>query len=123
MSTIIPNISLDNPGPAPLDAAASSGGASGSGNTPNNQLDGNSFITLLTAQLQAQDPLNPLDPNQMVSELTQMNTLQQIIQIREDMDAMLQNSQAAPTVAKASAANEAAALGLAGRSTFAMPRL
>src|SRR5439155_22473714 len=79
----------------PLDSASGSKAASSSSsaNTPNNQLDGNSFITLLTAQLQAQDPLNPLDPNQMVSELTQMNTLQQIIQIREDLDGLLQGAQ------------------------------
>ncbi len=50
------------------------------------ELGPNAFITLLTAQLQAQDPLNPMDPNQMVSELTSMNTLQETIQIRQDLD-------------------------------------
>lgn len=44
-------------------------------------LDGNSFITLLTAQLQAQDPTNPMDPNQFVTELVQFNMLQQLINI------------------------------------------
>ena len=57
--------------------------------SPSNELTANSFITLLTTQLQAQDPLNPLDPNQMVNELTTMNTLQQIMQIRQDLDALL----------------------------------
>jgi flagellar basal-body rod modification protein FlgD len=52
------------------------------------ELGPNAFITLLTAQLQAQDPLSPLDPNQMVSELTSMNTLQEIIQIRQDLDSL-----------------------------------
>src|SRR5579859_2339524 len=61
----------------------------GSQASPSNELTANSFITLLTTQLQAQDPLNPLDPNQMVNELTTMNTLQQIMQIRQDMDALL----------------------------------
>lgn len=106
MNSLIPAASLHNPNLSPLDASAGSGSASSSQNTPNNQLDGNSFITLLTAQLQAQDPLNPLDPNQMVSELTEMNTLQQIIQIREDMDAMLQNSQPAPTSGKSPVSNQ-----------------
>jgi len=46
----------------------------------------NSFITLLVAQLQAQDPLNPMDPTQMVSELTEINSLQQLVQIRTDLD-------------------------------------
>jgi flagellar basal-body rod modification protein FlgD len=53
-----------------------------------NELGPNAFITLLTAQLQAQDPLNPMDPNQMVTELTSMNTLQETIQIRQDLDAL-----------------------------------
>jgi flagellar basal-body rod modification protein FlgD len=53
------------------------------------ELGPNAFITLLTAQLQAQDPSNPMDPNQMVSELTSMNTLQETIQMRQDMDALV----------------------------------
>jgi flagellar basal-body rod modification protein FlgD len=57
--------------------------------TASNLLGPNAFITLLTAQLQAQDPLNPMDPNQMVDELTNMNTLQQTIQMRQDLDALL----------------------------------
>ena len=48
----------------------------------NSQLGPNSFITLLTAQLQSQDPLNPMDPTQMVNQLTQINSLQQLIQIQ-----------------------------------------
>src|SRR3984893_18688563 len=64
--------------------------APGSSNGKNlSQLGPDAFITLLTAQLQAQDPLNPMDPNQMVSELTSMNTLQETIQMRQDMDALL----------------------------------
>jgi flagellar basal-body rod modification protein FlgD len=55
----------------------------------NNQLGPNSFITLLTAQLQAQDPLNPMDPSQMVDQLTQINSLQQLVQIQTDLQQMM----------------------------------
>jgi flagellar basal-body rod modification protein FlgD len=51
----------------------------------NNQLGPDSFITLLTAQLQAQDPLNPMDPSEMVDQLTQINSLQQLVQIQSDL--------------------------------------
>ena len=51
----------------------------------NNQLGPDSFITLLTAQLQAQDPLNPMDPSEMVDQLTQINSLQQLVQIQTDL--------------------------------------
>lgn len=75
-------------------AAAGSAAASSSAQTAaNNVLGPNAFITLLTAQLQAQDPSNPLDPNQMVDELTSMNTLQQTIQIRQDLDSLVAATQ------------------------------
>ena len=50
-----------------------------------NQLNANSFITLLTAQLQAQDPLNPMDPDQMMGELISLNSLQELINIQQDL--------------------------------------
>lgn len=54
-----------------------------------NQLDPNTFITLLTAQLKAQDPLNPMDPAQMVDQLTGINSLQQLIQIQSDLQQLI----------------------------------
>lgn len=60
----------------------------------NSQLGPDSFITLLTAQLQAQDPLNPMDPTQMVDQLTQINSLQQLIQIQTDLQQFLNGGQA-----------------------------
>jgi len=72
----------------PTPATGSTSSSSSTSSAPSNTLGPNAFITLLTAQLQAQDPLNPMDPNQMVDELTSMNTLQQIIQIRQDLDTL-----------------------------------
>jgi len=58
------------------------GGASSTSNTnPNGQLTGDSFIKLLTAQLQVQDPLNPIDPTSFVTQLVQFNQLAQLIDI------------------------------------------
>lgn len=57
--------------------------------TASNTLGPNSFITLLTAQLQAQDPLSPMDPDQMVNELTSINSLQQLVQITADMNTLV----------------------------------
>jgi flagellar basal-body rod modification protein FlgD len=48
-----------------------------------NELNGDSFITLLTAQLKAQDPMNPMDPTQFITQLVQFNQLQQTIEIRQ----------------------------------------
>jgi flagellar basal-body rod modification protein FlgD len=70
-------------------ATANTTSSSTTPSAPSNTLGPDSFITLLTAQLKTQDPLNPMDPNQMVTELTAINTLQQIVQIRTDMDALV----------------------------------
>ena len=39
----------------------------------------NSFLTLLTAQISNQDPLNPVDSNQFVSQLAQLTQVEQSI--------------------------------------------
>jgi flagellar basal-body rod modification protein FlgD len=40
------------------------------------------FLKLLVSQLQNQDPLNPTDSNQFVSQLTSYSQLEQLIGIR-----------------------------------------
>src|SRR5208283_4179463 len=64
-------------------ATGSTSSSSSSTSSSSNELNGNSFITLLTAQLQAQDPM---DPDQMMDELVSMNSLEQLIGIKQDLD-------------------------------------
>ena len=81
-------ISFSNPLIAQAVRADSSSGASGSTSSTsgaNNQLTGDSFIQLLSAQLKAQDPLNPLDPSTFVTQLVQFNQLQQLIDINQTL--------------------------------------
>jgi flagellar basal-body rod modification protein FlgD len=40
----------------------------------------NQFLQLLTAQLQNQDPMQPTDPTQFVSQLAQFSTVEQLVQ-------------------------------------------
>ena len=42
------------------------------------------FLTLLVSQLQNQDPLDPVDSNQFVSQLTEYSQLEQLIGIHSD---------------------------------------
>jgi hypothetical protein len=109
----------------PVANAAAAGSSTPKAASPAD-LGPNAFITLLTAQLQAQNPLNPMDPNQMVSELTSMNTLQEIIQIRQDMDSLAKPPAATPpnTPAPASspvAASSALSAGLAALTKSLAP--
>jgi flagellar basal-body rod modification protein FlgD len=65
--------------------AVNSNSVASPGTTPGNELTGDSFMTLLVAQLKAQDPTNPMDPTQFVAQLVQFNTLQQIIQMNQTL--------------------------------------
>ena len=57
------------------------------------------FLNLLVSQIQNQDPLNPTDSTQFVSQLAQFSELDQVIGIRGDADKL-----AAATAATASSA-------------------
>ena len=55
------------------------------------------FLQLLVAQIQNQDPLNPADGTQFVSQLAQFSELEQVIAIRGDLDTQVAASAAAAT--------------------------
>ena len=46
------------------------------------------FLQLLVAQLQNQDPLDPQDGTQFIAQLAQFSSLEQEVQMREDLDAI-----------------------------------
>ena len=46
------------------------------------------FLKLFVAQLQNQDPLNPQDGTQFVAQLAQFSSVEQQIQMREDLDSI-----------------------------------
>ena len=81
----------------------STGGAPSTSNNNGNlglgttQLNTQDFISILTAQLQKQDPLNPVDPTQFVGEMAQFSSLDELIGIKQDLDQVLQGTQPAPT--------------------------
>lgn len=66
-------------------ASAAQAAASSVASQAQSGLDGNSFLTLLTAQLKSQDPTQPQDPTAFVTQLVQFNSLQQLIQINQDL--------------------------------------
>jgi len=55
------------------------------------------FLTLLVSQLQNQDPLNPVDSNQFVSQLTQYSQLEQLIGIHSDTTSLSKAATAGST--------------------------
>jgi flagellar basal-body rod modification protein FlgD len=79
MSTPIGSATQVNPGSTPSTGAASNS-TSGIGG-----LTMNDFLTLMTAQLQNQDPLNPTDSNQFLSQLSELSTVEGITQLNTSM--------------------------------------
>ena len=67
---------------------SSSTGSSTSDTTPQSisSLNPGDFMTLLIAQIQAQDPTNPMDPTTFVNQLVSFNTLEQVMQINTTLN-------------------------------------
>ena len=79
---------------------SSTSGSSTSAATASSAPSEEMFLQLLVAQLKNQDPLNPTDSTQFVSQLAQFSELEQVMAIRSDTDTM---------AAQATASNSASA--------------
>lgn len=74
--------SLVSPLASASSSSASTSSTANSSSQPNEQM----FLQLLVSQLQNQDPMNPADSTQFVSELAQFSELEQVIGIRGDIE-------------------------------------
>src|SRR6202043_3121012 len=76
-------------GTSPLPASSSSSGSSGAAASAlaSSQIAGNfqSFLTLLTTQLQNQNPLSPLDTNQFTQQLVEFAGVQQQLNTNDSL--------------------------------------
>jgi len=50
------------------------------------QADSQTFLLLLVTQMRNQDPLNPQDPTEFVSQLAQFSSLEQLLGIRQSAE-------------------------------------
>jgi flagellar basal-body rod modification protein FlgD len=70
--------------------------------------DFNSFLTLLTAQLRHQDPLQPLDSTQFVAQLASFSTVEQLVGVNDRLDAQADQASAGSMAGYASWIGQAA---------------
>ncbi|MFN7307873.1 MAG: flagellar hook assembly protein FlgD, partial [Acetobacteraceae bacterium] len=63
--------------------------------------DFNTFLTLLTTQIKNQSPTDPLDTNQMTSQLVQFASVEQQISMNQNLQRMLAMEQASQLTASA----------------------
>jgi flagellar basal-body rod modification protein FlgD len=78
----------------------STAAASSSANSQENQ-----FLQLLVAQLQSQNPLDPMDGTQFVTQLAQFSSLQELTGMHTDLNAIQGYLQAAATTNATSPTN------------------
>lgn len=57
-------------------------------NTVDNLANENTFLKLLVAQLKNQDPQNPTDGTQFVSQLAQFSGLEQTMELKQDVESI-----------------------------------
>ncbi|MCG8550464.1 MAG: flagellar hook capping protein, partial [Desulfobacterales bacterium] len=63
------------------------------GKDTNNSLGSNEFLTLLVAQLENQNPLDPADTEQFTDQLAQFSQVEQLINVNDKLDEMTENAE------------------------------
>ncbi len=74
-----------------ISPAATSAAASGSSDSATQQLTGNmnTFLQLLTTQLQNQDPMNPMDSDQFTQQLVEYSQVEQQINTNSNLQTLI----------------------------------
>ena len=57
--------------------------------TSNNTVDYNTFLQLLIAEMKNQDPTNPMDTSQYMSQFAQLSSVEQAMQTNTKLDSLL----------------------------------
>ncbi|HTR38445.1 MAG TPA: flagellar hook capping FlgD N-terminal domain-containing protein [Bryobacteraceae bacterium] len=71
---------------APVHSSATQSSSTRSSSTSDSMVSEQTFLKLLVAQLENQDPMQPQDGTQFVAQLAQFSSLEQEVQMRQDLD-------------------------------------
>jgi flagellar basal-body rod modification protein FlgD len=66
--------------------ASTDSGSSGTDNSAT--ISGNDFLTLLVSELKNQDPTQPTDPTEYITQMVGVNSLQQLIEINQGLSSV-----------------------------------
>ena len=80
----------------------------------------NDFLTLLVAEMKNQDPTAPTDPNAYITQMVDVNSLQQLIGINSGITSLDTAAGAAPPASAVSSGGAAAAANASNRAIDAM---
>jgi flagellar basal-body rod modification protein FlgD len=74
---------------SPLATASSGTSSSASSGSSSSTISANDFLTLLVTEMQNQDPTADTDPNEYIDQLVQVNSLEQLIDINQNLSTAL----------------------------------
>jgi flagellar basal-body rod modification protein FlgD len=80
-------------------------------------ISANDFLTLLVTEMQNQDPTADTDPNEYISQLVQVNSLEQLIDINQNLTTALGDSPTSSGTSSTSSQAAGAASNLTGAAT------
>jgi flagellar basal-body rod modification protein FlgD len=83
-------------------SSTSSSTSSTSSSTGTTDVTKEMFLKLLVAQIKNQDPLNPADGTQFLTQLAQFSSLEQLISIKQGIDTINTTQASASTASTAS---------------------
>jgi flagellar basal-body rod modification protein FlgD len=63
-------------------------GSSSSSTDDSATISGNDFLTLLVSELKNQDPTQPTDPTEYITQMVGVNSLQQLIEINQGLSSV-----------------------------------
>lgn len=65
---------------------------------PSPQLDKQGFLKILMTQLQQQDPTDPMDSKEMVAQMTQLSSLEQMMNMSKSIEMLVQSQLISPVI-------------------------
>jgi flagellar basal-body rod modification protein FlgD len=65
---------------------------------PNPQLDREGFLKILLTQMQTQDPTDPMDSKEMVAQLTQLSSLEQMMNMSSSIEMLVESQLISPVI-------------------------
>ncbi|MBU5594962.1 flagellar hook assembly protein FlgD [Amphibacillus sp. MSJ-3] len=65
---------------------------------PSSELGKDEFLKILMTQIQNQDPLNPMDDREFISQMTTFSSLEQMINMNESISLLVNNQLMSPVI-------------------------
>ncbi|GAB3794693.1 flagellar hook assembly protein FlgD [Virgibacillus kimchii] len=66
--------------------------------TPSPELGKDEFLQILMVQLQNQDPTNPMEDREFISQMTQFSSLEQMMNMTNSIDTLVQSQMISPVI-------------------------